>query len=418
MPKFLDTVDDVVAGANDLLDGGRELYEDAIDFVDGFLGSKGGFQEDTYVQSIRKASRLYGLKDDKLSKVPRLAFQFYVRINYDGEFHEYVNNFSESYSEHPNYVKSVTVPVIDVETEKLLSYNRYRINQTKLNYSPVEITFRDIIDGRTSIIWNMYSDFYFKDGNPKKPDSVINEPVLNEMHESEGEFGYGNLNYSSGTANRQLFKSIEIFQFYGKGSFNKVTLHNPKITKFSHSQLSVESSDLVDVNYTFEYEWAEYQYDFNTRLDEPEIYENFFSENKVDHLDFQIWDNPIEPPSTGLIADIEEIMETVEDVIEVVDTVKGVVKTVAGVVTKVSSTVNQLQMDILGKDEPPYPLPDGRNLSAIADNIPTSWSDVKRITRKSNRPPQDKSGGTTFGQEPIGPGTSFGSGITPQLPGI
>lgn len=384
MPKFLETVDDVVDGATDLIDKGKEVLEDVTDFVDDFLGSKGGFYEDTHVQSIRKASRLYGLQDEKPSKIPRLAFQFYVRVNYDGEFSEYVDSFTTgSYSEHPNYVKSVTVPTIDVETEKLLSYNRYRINQTKLNYSPVDITFRDIADGRTSKIWNMFSIFYFKDGIINKPDSVVQEKVYSESHESKYEYGYGPI-YFSESENRQLFKSIEIFQLYGR-NFNKVTLHNPKISKYSQSGLSVDSSDLVDLNYTFDYEWADFEYNLTTENDEPEIYENFFSENKVDHLDFQIWDSPPPPPS-GLIADIMDIVDTVEDVIEVVDTVKGVVKTVAGVVSKVSSTVNQVQMDVLGKDEPPLPLPDGRNIEAVVDNVPTDWQDVKRVTRKINNP--------------------------------
>jgi hypothetical protein len=50
-------------------------------------------------------------------------------------------------------------------------------------------------------------------------------------------------------------------------------------------------------------------------------------------------------------------------------------------VSKISAIANRIQMDITGRDEPIVKFPDGRNLAAAADRIPTSWEDVRRRRR-------------------------------------
>ena len=51
-------------------------------------------------------------------------------------------------------------------------YNRKRINQTKIQYDPVDITFHDDSGNVISSLWYRYYTYYYLDGN--NPQVLLN----------------------------------------------------------------------------------------------------------------------------------------------------------------------------------------------------------------------------------------------------
>lgn len=377
-----------LASARETFNSATSAINGGADSLDDLLGFGPGDKKPLH-RSSQLAHKTFGQDQTWLKQLnPLLGHQYFVRINYNGALKEFVESyFSETKFEQTfPLVKSVTMPSIGVETEAMNEYNRKRLSQSKLKFDPVDMVFHDTVSGSTLKIWQMYYQHYFADGRFNTKSAQSREAPLNPETINFEDFGY---DLSQVEDFKYLFKSIEIFQISG-GNFNKVTLYNPRIVDFKHDTMAYSSSDLVEISYTFEYEWAEYEF----RLDNS-TGDAFTIANEADIRDYLSGGNPLEfeefkPGYTpgknegypdGVLSDIAEVVDTVQAGIDTIDAAKGFARNVAGRVQSISAFGNQIQKDILGVDEPPFPLPDVRGFTSKIDNIPTNFPDLRRVRK-------------------------------------
>ncbi len=191
-------------------------------------------------------------------------------------------------------VKTVTMPSMSIETETLNQYNKKRISQSRIDYNPISITMHDSVEGRTLRLWEMYYEYYFKDGDafeklgsgggtdtttflgaffeafsgrdaPKRNLREYENDIIKDRFNDN--YGY---NLKRVGNNKYLIDSIEIFQVHG-GKFSRTEIIHPRVTAFSHDTLDYEAmSDLVQMQFEFAYEGVVYA-NINERLNADEL---------------------------------------------------------------------------------------------------------------------------------------------------
>ena len=235
---------------------------------------------------------------------PLLGFQFFIKIKYDPIATPIVRFLIKdpNSSQLSALVKSVSMPGMSTNTRVINSYNRNRVCNGKLSFDPVTVTMYDVVGGISHALWQIYYNWYYNDGisslsfksswmsSPPWENLDIKSLIESPFESAFGAYSSEGINqtllkkfgYSTPTL-RYLFKEIEIYQVHG-GSYNKVTLYNPMISKFSHSGMSYESSEPVDMTFEFNYEWAEYELK-NKRIDGT--MRQFFEQSRVvDFVEF------------------------------------------------------------------------------------------------------------------------------------
>lgn len=231
------------------------------------------FKQDVYMRDSRHAANNFGYNKSALNNgTPRHKFQYFVNFNFNSNGPEdaldaYIKDFgfdnpTGNVDRLTAMVKSVTMPNVSIESEVMNQYNRRRIVHTKLKPEPVTIMLHDTVEGRTLRFWEMYYEYYFKDGvatDKTKPDSALvdhgkfkNDIISNSYNNN---FGYNTQRVGN---NRDLLKSIQIFQVHGR-KYSLTTLVNPRIVNFTHDTLDyAATSELMQVTMSIEYEAVVY----------------------------------------------------------------------------------------------------------------------------------------------------------------
>lgn len=264
-----------------------------------FEGIFGGiFKQNVHLRDSRHAANAYGFNKADLSNgTPRLKFEFFIRINFNQnpDVRRFVQKFLSENDKDMIHtmVKTVTMPSMTIETEILNQYNKKRISQTSIEYTPISITMHDSVEGRTLRLWEMYYEYYFKDGDafekigqsggniegffgafteafggkasPKRnPREYENDIIQDRFNDN---YGY---NLRRVGNNKYLIDSIEIFQVHG-GRFSRTEIIHPRITAFTHDTLDYEDSNgLVEMKFDFAYEGVVYA-NINDKLNSDEL---------------------------------------------------------------------------------------------------------------------------------------------------
>lgn len=192
----------------------------------------------TIIRDSRHAATLFGFTGTRLnSGTPRHKFQYFINIRFNGAAGGFVGSFLGRGAQDrvAALVKTVTLPSLNVNTEVMNQYNRRRIVQTKIEPQNVSMTFHDTVDGRTLNLWEMYYEYYFRDGVATRKLGGAGVNMARFPHDTvrprfEDDFGY---NLQRVGTQRQLINAIEIFQVHG-GRFTQISLVNPTITSFNH----------------------------------------------------------------------------------------------------------------------------------------------------------------------------------------
>lgn len=245
---------------------------------------------------------------------PRLPFEYYIdiKLNNVGTAGDYIAKYfnNPTWAQITPLVKTVEMPNFKIDTKIQNQYNRKRISQEKITFDPIKMVFHDVADGKTLKFWEMYYRYYFGDGSEpgknepkdpnqsKKPISVEEflrnitpqvNPAITSLPQSirniwnrgsparavprntDGDKSSLDDIYSQSLNNhwfgfnlpavqniRYLIQQIDIYQVHG-GRFNKVTLVNPRISRFQHDTLNyAEGSKTLELTFEFEYEYAYY----------------------------------------------------------------------------------------------------------------------------------------------------------------
>ena len=271
-----------------------------------FEGIFGGiFDQNVHMRDSRHAANAYGFnKTNLVNGTPRHKFEFFVKFNFNND-NQAVRNFVQAFLNNVDQdivtqmVKTVTMPSMTIDTEVLNQYNKKRISQKRISYSPVSITFHDSVEGRMLRLWEMYYEYYFKDGlaNQKldlgqstgggntiigkfldsffdafngtdapehRRDQYYDDTISGTFTDN---YGY-NLQRVGNT--KYLIESIDIFQIHG-GKFSRTRVMHPRVVAFAHDTLDYEdSSGLVEMRFEFDHEGVIYA-NINEQLNTNEL---------------------------------------------------------------------------------------------------------------------------------------------------
>lgn len=263
---------------------------------DGIFG--GIFDQSVFLRDSRHAANAYGLNKSDLSNgTPRHKFEFFVKIKFNTQLNDFVRAFLKENDQDivHTMIKTVTMPSMNIDTEVLNQYNKKRISQTRIDYNPISITFHDSVEGRTLRLWEMYYEYYFRDGLANEKINAGTDKPLSFFDAFVGAFtGTGgttltrnpseftndiikdkfvdNYGYNLQRVGNQkyLIEAIEIYQIHG-GKFSRTDIIRPRVTGFTHDTLDYEdSSGLVEMKLDFEYEGVVYA-NVNEKLSSEEL---------------------------------------------------------------------------------------------------------------------------------------------------
>ena len=268
-----------------------------------FEGIFGGiFDQNVHLRDSRHAANAYGFNKADLSNgTPRHKFEFFVKINFnnvDPDVRNFVRAFLDNVDQDilTQMVKSVTMPTMQIDTEILNQYNKKRISQRRITYSPITLTIHDSVEGRSLRLWEMYYEYYLRDGvaseklDVKTSGSSIADSFLerflsafngteaprldgreypNDIIQDNFVDNYG-YNIKRVGNSKYLIDSMDIYQVHG-GKFSRTRIIHPRIASFQHDTLDYEdSSGLVEMRFEFEHEGVVYA-NINDQLSENEL---------------------------------------------------------------------------------------------------------------------------------------------------
>jgi hypothetical protein len=124
--------------------------------------------------------------------------------------------------------KQVQLPKFTVQNKIYNAYNRKTVNQERVNYDPVNITFHDDSADVVRNFWYGYYSYYYRDADHQIP-------MYNQDHKykkrQEQNWGFSPM----GSSAMNYINSIRIYSLHQK-SFSSYILIRPTITSFSHGQ--------------------------------------------------------------------------------------------------------------------------------------------------------------------------------------
>lgn len=212
----------------------------------------------------RHASALYLRNNYRLSGKPKFLYHVVLNINFEA-----LNTLGANIANILNkrefnlLVQSVDLPQYTLDVNTLNQYNRKRLNQTKVNFNPIAMTFHDDMAGLTTLLWESYYRYYFQDPNYSNgqflPYSYSNTTYKNDVLNSNR---YG-LDKSHPVP---FFNSIVVNQLYTNDtnpSFTSFTLVNPMIIDMQHDNMDQSDTGLAKSTIRFAYETVLYDRDYS-----------------------------------------------------------------------------------------------------------------------------------------------------------
>ena len=250
------------------------------DFLQGFFGGQG-------FKDYAHASKTF--LTNGYQYAPRNKFLFHCYFNINTSINPMLAQVFNSTEKATIglMVKSIQLPKYTIDTETLNQYNRKRVVQKKLNYSPVQVVFHDDGGDLTRSLWYYYYSYYYKD-----PTQAYGPPAFNgsigEMQSLPGfsynsrdiyardrvvnDWGYIGESYSQGSAGGPgtnsggdqstgkppFFRDIMIYGM-DQRRFAAYTLINPIIKSWDHDTYSYsEGGTPMQNSMTIEYETVKY----------------------------------------------------------------------------------------------------------------------------------------------------------------
>ena len=227
--------------------------------IKGFLDNvfKGALNPKGNLADYQHAARMF--VDDSFRLAPKQKFLYHVSFNINDKAAISLPNFNSTITEELNMlVKSVDLPKYSITTTTKQQYNKKRKLQTRLDYDPITIVFHDDNYGITTAMWQLYYQYYFRDGTYRTKDGSGNVTSTVPRQYSRGSFyndeefnkyRYGLDNDSS----LPFFNSIQIYQMARK-RYTCYTLVNPLITAWQGDTLAYGNNDTAANQMTIEYE--------------------------------------------------------------------------------------------------------------------------------------------------------------------
>jgi hypothetical protein len=147
--------------------------------------------------------------------------------------------------------KAVTLPKFSVTTKTYNAYNRKIVQQERVQYDPVNITFHDDSADVVLNLWRDYFSYYYRDS-----DYDINTYQFDSKYKQrqQQEWGYSPKTDSS---NKPYLTSIQIYSLHQR-RFSAYTLVRPVINSFQHGQLTAGEYQSLEHSMSINYEGVLY----------------------------------------------------------------------------------------------------------------------------------------------------------------
>ena len=208
---------------------------------------------------FQHAARLY--VDDAFKFAPKVKFLYHVAFNINPDASAIIPQLTQKHSNTINMlVKSVDLPKFDITTETKHAYNRKRVLQKRIDYSPCTITFHDDNFGLTTAMWEAYYRYYYKDGNYAGVDQAGSPLSNNAAYNRANIYGTSNQQYRYGFDNdsfQPFFNSIIVYQMSRK-RYTAFTLVNPIIQSWQHDTMDQATSEVVQSTMSIQFETVWY----------------------------------------------------------------------------------------------------------------------------------------------------------------
>lgn len=211
--------------------------------VNGVLNPKGN------VADFRHAARLF--QDNEFRLAPKSKFNYHVSFDINTQALKSLNFTFQHRNEINMLVKKCDLPKFTIDTETLNQYNRKKVVQTKVNYTPVNITFHDDRLGVTRQLWENYFAYYYADPTTAKSQTAYHRTAMANGSYSRRPYGFDN------NSTIPFFNKITIYQMANK-QYASYTLVNPLITAWNHDSLDYGTSAPAEQSMTLAYEAVYY----------------------------------------------------------------------------------------------------------------------------------------------------------------
>lgn len=191
-------------------------------FISGATNPKGNLGD------FQHASRLFVDTDMRLA--PKSRFNFHVVFSINTNALKDIGYAFKHRYEVGMLVKTVELPKFSIATETLNQYNRKKVVQTKIDYTPVSIKFHDDNLGVTRQLWENYYSYYYADPTAAKMSGSYNRIAMANGNFIRTPYGFDN------GSTIPFFDRITVYQM-GKKKWNSYALINPMITAWNHDTL-------------------------------------------------------------------------------------------------------------------------------------------------------------------------------------
>lgn len=193
-------------------------------FGDGVTNPKGNLGD------FKHASRLYS--DDTHRLAPKTKYLFYVVFEVGSTAKLFMPSLEQKHlRETFMLAKSIDLPQYSANIETKNQYNKKKLIQTSIEYSPVTIKLHDDNQGITTFLLEAYFKYYFRDSKAGDLGGYKWTPDYDYAPESH------KLRYGLDTGMQQpFFTSIKLYQF-AKQQFTEYTLVNPLVERWGHDSL-------------------------------------------------------------------------------------------------------------------------------------------------------------------------------------
>lgn len=180
------------------------------------------------VGDFRHASRLY--VDDIFRYAPKSKFLFFVNFELSEEAIRQFPVLRQKFIPQLNMLaKTIELPQYSASVDVKNQYNRKKVIQTAIDYTPVNIVMHDDNFGITTLLLESYFKYYYRDSNVRNPDDAYNSRNTYSRDRNE-RYGLDNGRLTP------FFKSIKLYQLSRK-QYTEYTLVNPMIERWGHDSL-------------------------------------------------------------------------------------------------------------------------------------------------------------------------------------
>lgn len=228
-------------------------------FLNGFLDNvaSGALNPKGNLADYQHAARVF--VDDSHRLSPKVKFLYHVSFSINTSAAAVIPQLTQRHkNEIGLLVKSAQLPAFQIQTDVKHQYNRKKVVQKRLDYSPVTLSFHDDTIGVTTALWEAYYRYYYRDGNYAQVGPAGGVNAVNRYYQQSS--FYNDKQYRYGLDNDSLvpfFNNITIYQMSRK-RYTAFTLVNPIISSWQHDTMDYSASEPVANNMTIEYETVHY----------------------------------------------------------------------------------------------------------------------------------------------------------------